>query len=112
MPEAPAANALSATPIPVTFVPCRRPLRARMAGQSNALAAVSAASRTNALDTLGRWPWRGCPKVACPAGALIRIRSSGSRFRRRAALCIMGAIIDTACSPPGARCAERGGVFV
>ena len=112
MPDAPAVNALSATPMPVTRVPSRRPLFARMPGQSNASAPASAASRTNALDTFGCTPWRGWPNSARPAGALIRIMSSWSIFSRLAALCISGAIMETACRPPGARCAARGGVLV
>ena len=64
MPEAPAAKALSATPMPVTRVPLRRPLFARMPGQSKAASAASAASRTNALDTFGRAPCRGWPNSA------------------------------------------------
>ena len=113
MPHAPALNELSATPTPVTLVPFLWPLLARIACQSKVCSPRSAASSTNALETFPCTPSSsGRPSLACPAGALIRISSSGSMSSCLAAFCISGENIDTACRPPGARCGERGGVFV
>ena len=112
-PEAPAAKVLSATPMPVTVEPLRRPLRWTRSRQLKSSAPLSIASLANALDTLLRRPSRpGAPNVAWPAGALIFSTSTWSSPSCFAAFWIIGESIVIDCSPPGARCAPRGGVLV
>ena len=107
-PALPAVNGLRPIPTPVTFVPLRCPDSWLFSSQLKSSPPRSSASRTYALVN---GPWLGPSQPSWPGALILRI-SRRSTPSSRAALSTSGSSMATICAPPGARCAERGGVFV
>ena len=108
IPRLPPTKGLTPMPTPMDLVPRRVALRRLLSSQPKTSAPMSSASRAKQLESD---PWLAPAQPSWP-GAFTRRISSRSIPSSRAALSMMGSSMATIWAPPGARCAERGGVLV